>query len=235
MDVENSLPLARLGARIDPAVSACVVSARLDRTAKVHGTAWRQRVTKPDVKLRSKDLDEMGVLLVLVGAKQDKAAFKALFEHFAPRLKSFMMSLRTQPQMAEEIVQETLVNVWRKAGQFAPDKASASTWVFTIARNLRIDHLRKANRPEPDMNDPAFLPDPEPQASDALSVKQEADQLKKALEVLPEEQKAVLQLAFFKDKSHPEVAAQLGVPLGTVKSRIRLALVRLRSELGDTS
>ncbi len=179
------------------------------------------------------DADRMNALIADVARHQNRAAFELIFKHFAPRVKAFMLGQNTHPQMAEEIVQETFVNVWRKAHQFDPEKASASTWIFTISRNLRIDHLRKQNRPEPDFNDPAFIPDPVPLASETISQSQDAAQLNKSIESLPEEQKAVLRLAFFADKSHPEIAETLELPLGTVKSRIRLAINRLRSELGD--
>lgn len=171
--------------------------------------------------------------LAAVADNQDRTAFQAVFEHFAPRLKAFILRQGTDLQLAEEIVQETMVNVWRKAGQFDPERASASTWVFTIARNLRIDHLRKANRPEPDMNDPALVPDPEPHAVDVISRKQNESLMKKALADLPPEQQDVLQAVFFEEKPHAQVATDLGIPLGTVKSRIRLALKRIRTELGE--
>jgi len=177
--------------------------------------------------------DRMNDAILAVARVEDRTAFQQVFEFFAPRIKAFVMRQGTDPQMAEEVVQETMVNVWRKAKQFDPAKASASTWVFTIARNLRIDHLRKATRPEPDMNDPALVPDPEQQAPDRIQRRQETDRLKTALSALPDEQRQVLHLAFFEDKPHAEVAAELNLPLGTVKSRIRLAMKRMRAELGD--
>ena len=178
--------------------------------------------------------DRMTRLIAAVAADQDRVAFRALFEFFAPRLKAFMHRQGTDPDMVEEIVQETMVNVWRKAQQFDPAKASASTWVFTIARNLRIDLLRKINRPAPDMNDPALVPDPEPRPLETISRAQEAGRLKKAVASLPQEQQKVLQLAFFEEMAHTQVAEELGIPLGTVKSRIRLAFQRIRSELGES-
>jgi len=166
----------------------------------------------------------MDDLLRSVAVDQDRAAFQALFRHFAPRLKGFVMRQGTAPQLAEDVIQETMVRVWRKARQFDPAKASASTWIFTIARNIRIDLIRKANRPEPDMNDPAFVPDPEPHPQDILSREQDANRLREIVAALPAEQQDVLRLAFFEEKPHPDVAAELGIPLGTVKSRIRLAM-----------
>jgi len=178
--------------------------------------------------------ESMNDAILAVARIEDRFAFQQVFEFFAPRVKAFVMRQGTDPQMAEEVVQETMVNVWRKAKQFDPAKASASTWVFTIARNLRIDHLRKVNRPEPDMNDPALVPDAEQQAPDRIQRRQETDRLKTALSVLPDEQRQVLHLAFFEDKPHAEGAAELNLPLGIVKSRIRLAMKRMRAELGDS-
>ena len=177
--------------------------------------------------------DDMNALLLAVAAQADKAAFQALFEHFAPRVKAFMLRQGTDASMAEEVVQETMVNVWRKAGQFDPAKASASTWVFTIARNLRIDLIRKAKRPAPDMNDPAMVPDPEPKAHELIAQRQEAARLRSVMDGLPREQREVLHLAFYEEMAHGRVAEELGIPLGTVKSRIRLAFKRMRSELGE--
>ena len=101
-------------------------------------------------------------LIAAIAQNGDKAAFKALFEHFAPRLKAFILRRGVSSDVAEEVVQEAMINVWRKAAQFDPAKASASTWVFTIGRNALVDLVRKARRPEPDMNDPSMVPDPEP-------------------------------------------------------------------------
>jgi RNA polymerase sigma-70 factor (ECF subfamily) len=178
-------------------------------------------------------LPDLDGLLESVAKNRDRAAFKALYDHFAPRLKGFAMRQGSDRQFAEEVVQETMVNVWRKAAQFDPARASAATWVFTIARNMRIDLIRKINRPEPDMDDPSLVPDPEPAAHESISKAQEAARLRAILAELPGEQREVLRLAFFEEKPHGEVAAELGIPLGTVKSRIRLAMKRIRTEFGE--
>ncbi|MDH3239630.1 MAG: sigma-70 family RNA polymerase sigma factor [Alphaproteobacteria bacterium] len=172
-------------------------------------------------------------MLVAVADCRDRQAFKSLFEYFAPRVKAFGLRQGADPGMADEVVQETMINVWRKAKQFEATKASASTWIFAIARNMRIDMLRKANRPEPDMDDPAMVPDPEPQAHEIIHRKQEARRIEEAFASLPAEQQEVLRLAFFEDKAHSRVAAELGIPLGTVKSRIRLAFRHLRGVVGE--
>ena len=176
---------------------------------------------------------QMDRLLIAVADRHDRQAFKALFEHFAPRVKAFILRQGADPGMAEEIVQETMVNVWRKARQFEANRASAATWIFSIARNMRIDMLRKANRPEPDMNDPAMVPDPEPQALEIIHRKQETKRIEEAFASLPGEQQEVLRLAFYEDKAHSQVSEELGIPLGTVKSRIRLAFKQLRGTVGE--
>ncbi len=203
---------------------------RSSRTQLVRSQALTPKAP-PRKSVKSEDLSS---LILAVAGDQDRVAFRQLFDHFGPRVKAFMIGQPTDSSLAEEIVQETFVNVWRKAGQFDPYKASASTWIFTIARNLRIDHLRKASRPEPDVNDPTFLPEPEKDVITKISEMQDATKLRSVISALPEEQQDVLRLAFFEEKTHPEVAAALDVPLGTVKSRIRLALKRLRSDIGET-
>jgi RNA polymerase sigma factor (sigma-70 family) len=179
------------------------------------------------------DARELDALLESVAQNRDRTAFKTLFDHFAPRLKGFVMRQGSDPHFAEEVVQETMVNVWRKARQFDSARASAATWIYTIARNMRIDLLRKINRPEPDMDDPALVPDPAPAAPENISKAQEAARLRAILSELPDEQQEVLRLAFFEEKPHGDVAAELGIPLGTVKSRIRLAVKRIRTEFGE--
>ena len=144
------------------------------------------------------------------------------------------MSKGTSSSAAEEIVQETMIKVWRKAEQFDPSRASASTWIFTIARNTRIDVLRKIIRPEPDVNDPAFEPSAEPLPSDLLGRSQEAAAIREAIAELSVEQQDVLRLGYFEERPHPEIAKALKIPLGTVKSRIRLALKNIRSNFGES-
>lgn len=163
----------------------------------------------------------------------DLPAFERLFDHFSPRIKAYMMRLGSDRVSAEEVTQEALASVWRKAGQYDPAKAGASTWIFTIARNLRIDAFRKENRPELDPNDPALVPESAPPADEVVSAGQRAARVQTALRDLPEEQRCVVHLSFFQDLTHTEIAAELGLPLGTIKSRIRLAFQRIRSSIGE--
>jgi RNA polymerase sigma-70 factor (ECF subfamily) len=184
----------------------------------------------PTVKL---DAPSMSACLLAVAADADRSAFAALFAHFAPRIKTYLLRLGAGPGQAEEVAQETMLAVWRKARLFDPAKADASTWIFAIARNQRIDALRRERRPEIAPDDPVLTPDPEPASDDQMAVAERARLLKDAIAQLPAEQAEVLRLSYFEDKPHSEIEAALGIPLGTVKSRLRLAMVRLRSALGD--
>ena len=177
--------------------------------------------------------DNMEDLLAAVASSQDRGAFHSLFDYFAPRVKSFLLGKGTSPELAEEAVQEAMLNVWRKAHQFDPSKASASTWIFAIARNTRIDLLRKTIRPELEPNDPALVPDEPKQAFETVSAAKDAERIRARVVALPAEQQEVLRLAFFEDIPHSEIAHRLNIPLGTVKSRIRLAVQRIRSEIGE--
>jgi RNA polymerase sigma-70 factor (ECF subfamily) len=190
----------------------------------------RERLFAVSVPMNTESMEDY---LVLIATKRDRGAFKKLFAAFAPKIKSFAMRNGVGPELAEEVVQETFIRVWRKAEQFDPGKASASTWLYTIARNQRIDLLRKRHRPEPDFEDPAFVPEPEPQPSDVISRSEEALRLRQCMESLSPEQQEVLKLSFMEELPHVEVAERLGIPLGTVKSRIRLAMKHIRSEIGD--
>ena len=172
-------------------------------------------------------------LLTRVGSQRDKQAFALLYEHFAPRLKSFLLRLGTDIGVAEEIAQEAMVMVWRRAETYDPRQAGASTWIFTIARNKRIDRIRRDNRPLPDFTDPAFSQDADEPGDIVLQRRQEEDKVQSALKKLPQEQAKMILSAYYEEKSHREIAEESGLPLGTVKSRIRLALNRLRSNLEE--
>lgn len=160
---------------------------------------------------------------------RDQAAFAALFGHFAPRVKAFLMKSGASESLAEECTQEVMATLWHKAHLFDPTRASVATWIFTIARNRRIDALRKQRRPEPE--DLPWGPEPEPDQEDALVLQQESERLGAALAQLPVKQRELIEKAYFGDLSHSEIAAETGLPLGTIKSRIRLALERLRHEM----
>lgn len=158
--------------------------------------------------------------------QQDQAAFAALFRHFAPRVKAFLMRSGMTASFAEECTQEVMATVWRKAHMFDGTKASVSTWIYTIARNRKIDMIRKTRRPEPE--ELPWGPDAEPDAAEVMMMNQDSEELGRALASLPEKQRGLIERAYFGDLSHSEIAAETGLPLGTIKSRIRLALDRLR-------
>jgi RNA polymerase sigma-70 factor (ECF subfamily) len=157
---------------------------------------------------------------------QDQTAFAELFAHFAPRVKGFLMKSGADASLAEECTQEVMATLWRKSHMFDPGRASAATWIFTIARNRKIDALRKQRRPEPE--DLTWGPEAEPDQADAIGLRQETEHLAKAIKALPEKQRSLIEQAYFGDLSHSEIAKISGLPLGTIKSRIRLALDRLR-------
>lgn len=179
------------------------------------------------------NLSEWDRLLLRVGSDRDRFAFKKLYEHFAPRLKSFLLRIGSDMSAAEEICQESMIMVWRRAETFNPDSAGASTWIFTIARNKRIDKLRKDNRPLPDLNDPSFFQIPVDKSDDILQRVEEEKKIKNALKNLPPEQAKLILSAYYEEKSHRKIADETNLPLGTVKSRIRLAINRLRSQLEE--
>ena len=160
---------------------------------------------------------------------QDQSAFAALFQYFAPRVKGFLIKSGASEALAEECTQEVMATLWHKAHMFDPARASVATWVFTIARNRKIDALRKQHRPEPE--DLAWGPEAEPDQEDVLVVQQETERLGAAIAKLPENQRELVERAYFGDLSHSEIAAVTGLPLGTIKSRIRLALERLRRDM----
>jgi RNA polymerase sigma-70 factor (ECF subfamily) len=170
-------------------------------------------------------------LLDRLAATQDKQAFAELFEYFAPRLKSVLLRSGTDYQTAEELAQEAMLSVWRKSHLFDPAKASASTWVFTIARNLRIDRFRRERRPELDPNDPSLVPEAESPVDDQLHAQDRGKRIRECLDELPLEQQEVVRLSFNEGLTHQEIADRLELPLGTVKSRIRLSFAKLRPML----
>jgi RNA polymerase sigma-70 factor (ECF subfamily) len=164
-----------------------------------------------------------------VAETRDRAAFVLLFGYFAPRLKGYLVRLGSDVGTAEELVQDVMLTVWQRAGSFDPAQAGVATWVYTIARNRRIDRLRRERQPELDPADPLWVPDLPDQAAAAAERER---RVRAVLDRLPEEQAALVRLAFFEDRPHSQIAEATSLPLGTVKSRIRLALARLRRELG---
>lgn len=202
----------------------------------------RTRQVRPAARLivlneaRQKDVsptpDELTRLIAAVAKDQDRSAFTQLFAHFAPRVKAFLMRSGLADPMAEEVTQEVMLVLWRKASYFDPCRAGASTWVFTIARNQRIDRLRRTHSLPANMAvDPNDQPEVPLSGEDIAIMTQRADGIRRALATLSAEQATIVRLSYFAEKPHAEIASELGIPLGTVKSRIRLALNRLRAIL----
>ncbi|WP_407940907.1 sigma-70 family RNA polymerase sigma factor [Mesobaculum littorinae] len=157
---------------------------------------------------------------------RDRAAFARVFRHFAPRVKGFLIRSGASEAQAEDCMQEVMATLWQKAHLFDPARASLATWIFTIARNRRIDALRKERRPEPE--DLAWGPEAEPDQADVVAFQQEARGLAAAIAALPDAQRSLIERAYYGELSHSQIAVETGLPLGTIKSRIRLALDRLR-------
>lgn len=178
---------------------------------------------------------ELQRLMVAVAEDRDRDAFADLFKHFAPRLKAFLIRMGSGAVEAEELMQEAMLMVWRKADSFDARQAGVSTWVFTIARNKRIDALRRERRPELDPDDPALIPAAPPAADEEVATQQDNERLRLAIDTLPIEQADLIRLAYFEDKAHVAIAEETNLPLGTVKSRLRLALGRLRKAIKETA
>jgi len=201
-------------------------------SASVQGPIWVDPM-KTVVEFQPQADGDPSAWIVAIATDRSREGFALLFARFAPRVKSYLLKLGAKPELAEELAQETLLTVWRKATYFDPSRASASTWVFTIARNLRIDALRRERHPDDLIDEPDLMPAEEVRPDEALSANEREARLRTALKTLPEEQAEVVRLSFFHDKAHAEISADLGLPLGTVKSRLRLAMVRLRAQLED--
>lgn len=175
--------------------------------------------------------DRLADCVEQIAQAKSRAAFSEIFSYFAPRLKSYLIRLGSEASSAEEIMQDVMLNVWRKAEQYDRRQASVSTWIFRIARNRRIDTLRRLNKPELDAEDPMLKPAEAEQPDITVNRAQIEVQVREAMETLPEEQLILLKAAFYEGLSHSEIAKKFDLPLGTVKSRIRLAFLRLRGSL----
>ena len=177
--------------------------------------------------------DEWSETLTLIAAKQDRAAFTRLFRHFAPLIKAFALSgSRLSATVADELVQETMLKVWQKAGAFNPEKAAASTWVYTIARNCRTDMFRRLQKFDTPVAAEDVFPDQEGEEPFALlQDKRSRDRIRELMKGLPQDQMQILAKVYMEGKSHAEAAAELDLPLGTVKSRVRLAIQKLQIQI----
>ncbi len=204
----------------------------LQDLASLHLSGWG--LIRMNGQTAPEDQPSMEELMLAVSSLRDVDAFEVIFKHFAPRVKAYMAKLSVDTHTAEELMQETMIAVWNKADQFDVAKGALSTWIFTIARNQRIDAVRRARRPEFDPTDPAFVPDEEQPADLRIAERQSASQLRAAMADLPKEQSALLELAYFEERTHSAIAKKLNLPLGTVKSRLRLAFNKLRAALDNS-
>lgn len=178
--------------------------------------------------------DEAADLIEAIATRQDRASFAELFRYFGPRVKAFLMRGGSDSETAQEVAQEALILVWRKAASFDRTRASASTWIYTIARNKRIDVLRRTGKPAIEAEDWLTIFAPEEEGADkSVLAGQTYARVKELMEGLSADQLAVIRKAFFEDKTHTAIAEEMKLPLGTVKSRIRLALGRLREKLEE--
>ncbi|GAB5390081.1 MAG: sigma-70 family RNA polymerase sigma factor [Alphaproteobacteria bacterium] len=182
------------------------------------------------------DTDRLRACLAEVAARQCRASFAVLFRYFAPRLKGFLMRQGLREASTEELVQEVMLTIWNKAGTYDPKAAAPSTWVFTIARNRRVDLARRhAVRKVPDGVQEELEPKAEKAPDQTAAEGQLAGRMGQALKSLPPEQSELIRAAYYKGLAHSEIAASTGLPLGTVKSRIRLGMKRLKAELDGLS
>ena len=174
-----------------------------------------------------------GELMSRVVTSADRDAFNALAVHYAPRLKAWLMHRGEGDSTSEDIVQDVLTAVWQKAESFDSTKASFSTWVYRMTRNRWIDHKRKHDRLQPtapsDMIN--LVDEPDDSLHAGLEEAEAAQAVRDALATLPPEQKQMLYLAFFEGLSHSAIAERTGIAIGTVKSRIRAPLKKLRTTL----
>jgi RNA polymerase sigma-70 factor (ECF subfamily) len=185
---------------------------------------------RPQAASPASDLDE---LLIAVGADRDGQAFTVLFDHFVPRVQAQMVRLGLPPFAAADVTQDVMETIWRKAGQFDPGKSAAATWVHHIARNRRIDVKRRCRETACANEDFFHIPDPADGCDTCIDIAQREECLRDALRMLPREQLALIKLAFYDGLSHATIAQLMRLPLGTVKSRLRLAFSRMRRSLHD--
>ncbi len=184
------------------------------------------------------EAEKWSSLIQAIAAHQDRAAFATLFEHFAPRVKTFIRRSGASDAVADELAQETLLMVWRKASLFDPARAGATAWIFTIARNLRIDAFRRDKRNDSNVGTDAeveFQVDESPTPDARVEMAQMETRVRAALSKLSKDQFRVVELSFYQEKAHADIAEILQIPLGTVKSRLRLAMNRLRGLLDEMS
>jgi len=189
-------------------------------------------VSTPLVRSRQAPEDPAARLLRAVAERRDVSAFSDLFDRYAPRLHRYLLAFAKEQGQAEELVQEIMLSIWLHASSYDPSRASVDAWVFRIARNRRIDTLRRERRPRPEpVRAHASQPSAESEAADA----ERSLGVRRAIAGLPEPQAEILRRMYFRDESIADIASATGLPVGTIKSRVRLAMNRLRAMLGGES
>jgi RNA polymerase sigma-70 factor (ECF subfamily) len=196
-------------------------------------TEWSHNEVPSPLRPAGARADNLDALLTAVGADRDSEAFTVLFDHFVPRVQAQMLRLGLAPFTAADVTQDVMETIWRKAHLFDPRKAAAATWIFHIARNRRIDVKRRSRETICAVEDFFDIPDPAGASDDCVDSSRREACLRQALRSLPHDQFTLVKLAFFDGLSHTTIAARLNLPLGTVKSRLRLAFCRLRRALLD--
>ncbi len=179
------------------------------------------------------DGPDLSACIAAIAESKSRDAFTQLFNHMAPRIKAYCLKRGASPAEAEETAQETMIQVWRRAGQYDSARAAATTWIFTIARNKRIDLFRKEQHPEVTADDLVQSMSDPVDAESWMEQSQTGEALAQKIRSLSPDQAEVIHKAFFEDKTHQVISEELDVPLGTVKSRIRLALAKLRSSMTE--
>lgn len=179
--------------------------------------------------------EDLDALMTAVARHQDRQAFASLFEHYAPRLKTWLMRTGSEPEFADDLVQDSFVLVWRKAAQFDASRSRVAAWLFTIARNLRVDRKRGLSESWLSLEgiEADQFPDPTPGVDMRLASAHSGDRVRRALTQLSSDQRTLVQLSFYDDKSHSSIASEMRLPLGTVKTRLRAAATRLRQLLEE--
>ena len=185
-------------------------------------------LSSTNINIKSRQLSENDKLLLSVSEGRDKLSFRKLYDFFSPRIKGYIMKLGSDELTAEEITQETMDIVWRKAHTYNSQSSGANTWIFTIARNKRVDHLRKYGKKLPDLDDISLKPEEEIQPDDVLFHKEIKSSVSSALKNISPDQAKIVFAAYYQGKTHKEISEDLKIPLGTVKSRVRLALNNLK-------
>lgn len=178
--------------------------------------------------------DPFADLLVKIARDASRPAFAEVFRHFGPRIKTYLVRQGCGNAEAEEVLQEVMLTLWRRADTFDPALSSVATWLYAIARNKRIDHLRRTKRPEFDPTDPLLVGETSIEGADVfLEAERDAARLREAVQTLSPEQSALIKMAYYEEKSHSSIAEETQLPLGTVKSRLRLALQHLKAAMGE--